>query len=212
MDKNRLIMETRFYKIRGLTPILGGQPASPAVRTEYISSRAPRPELAEEEDELMANLDDKGLTVFMRDANNRLLLMDYMIKGYFKSALGAIKMQTGIASERAKVDKYLFVTPRQIPICRDGEEIIDEDDQIERPLRAQTMRGERVTLAASEMINDPWEITIGITILPNAATTKSKPITWEAIEAALDYGQLCGIGQWRNGGYGRFIWTQIEQQ
>ena len=78
----KLNIETRRYKLRGLTPILGGQPADPAVRTQYISSRAPSPTLGAEEDELLGGIEEKGLTVFMRDEDNRLLLMDYMLKGF----------------------------------------------------------------------------------------------------------------------------------
>ena len=136
MSDTKLNIETRRYKLRGLTPILGGQPADPAVRTQYISSRAPSPALGAEEDELLGGIEEKGLTVFMRDEDNRLLLMDYMIKGFFKSALGAIKAQVDVAQERAKVDKFLFIAPRRIPLRRNGAYITDEDDQLERPLRA----------------------------------------------------------------------------
>ena len=37
-------------------------------------------------------------------------------------------------------------------------------------------------------------------------------ILWEAVEMALDYGRYCGLGQWRNGGYGRFVWKRIEDK
>ena len=32
------------------------------------------------------------------------------------------------------------------------------------------------------------------------------------VEMALDYGRYCGLGQWRNGGYGRFVWKRIEDK
>lgn len=207
-----LNVETRRYKLRGLTPILGGQPANPAVRTQYISSRAPLPGLGEEEDSLLSDLEEKGLTVFLRDDENRLLLMDYMVKGFFKSALGAVKAQVDVAQERAKVDKFLFIAPRRIPLRRNGMYIIDEDQQLERPLRASTMKGERVTLAASEMVEDPWSLAFEVTLIPNNGTAKSRAVTWEAVETALEYGRYCGLGQWRNGGYGRFTWKRIEDK
>ena len=34
----------------------------------------------------------------------------------------------------------------------------------------------------------------------------------EAVETALEYGRYCGLGQWRNGGYGRFTWKRIEDK
>ena len=78
------------------------------------------------------------------------------------------------------------------------------------PLRAQTMQGPRVTLAASEQIDDPWTIEFTVKLIGNPGTRTSAPITWEAIETALDYGSICGaLGQWRNGGYGRFTWISF---
>lgn len=205
-----LNFETRTYKLTGISPILGSQAASQAVRTQYISSKAPTDELRSEEDQLGPDLDERGLTVFLRDDKERLILMDYVIKGFFKAAFSALRAQTGVLSEKSKIDKHVFIAPRQLVLHRDGKPIIDEDDQLERPLRAETMQGPRVALAASEMVNDPWTIVFTVTLLPNAGSAKSKAITWEAIEAALDYGKLCGLGQWRNGGYGRFAWKEVR--
>ena len=117
-----------------------------------------------------------------------------------------------VAQERAKVDKFLFVAPRRIPLRRNGAYITDEDDQLERPLRASTAKGERVALAASEMVEDPWSLAFEVTLLPNNATAKSRALTWDVVEMALDYGRYCGLGQWRNGGYGRFVWKRIEDK
>ena len=207
-----LQIETRKYKITGLTPLLGGQPASPAVRTQYISSRAPSTDLGAEEDALMKDMEDKGITVFMRDEHDHLMLMDYMIKGFFKSALSALKQQCGVTNVKSKVDTLLFVTPRNIMILKDGRPVIEEDSQLERPLRASTMKGDRVALTASEQIDDPWSLSFEISLLPNAATARSKDLSWDAVEGALDYGRLCGIGQWRGGGYGRFTWKRIDDK
>lgn len=167
--------------------------------------------MTEEEAELIPELDEKGITVFMRDTKDKdaLCLMDYMIRGFFKSAIQAMEGQLGILQARAKVDKYLFVGPRIIHITRDEEEIIDEDDQLERPLRAETMKGPRTALAASEKIDDPWNVEFEVTLLTNKPTSKSKMLDFEAIESALDYGRFSGLGQWRNGGYGRFTWERV---
>ena len=206
-----LEVEKRKYVIRGLTPILGSMPASPAIRTMYISSKAPASELQDEEDSLDF-VEDKGITVFSRDGDNRLFVWDYVLKGFFKAALNALRTQEGILMERGKVDKYIFIAPRRLFLRRNGEYIIDEDEQLERPLSARSARGEYTALAASEAVNDPWKITFEVTLIPNSSTQRSKPITWEAIEAALDYGRYLGIGQWRNAGYGRFVWKRIEEQ
>ena len=70
--------------------------------------------------------------------------------------------------------------------------------------------GERVTLAASEQVNDPWQIEIEISLLPSAGTARSKALTWTALEIALDYGAYHGLGQWRNADYGRFTWERVN--
>lgn len=207
-----LQMENRTYRLTGITPLLGSQPASRTLRTEFIGSKAPSPAMADEEDEMLGNIDEKGLTVFLRDDNdNSLIMLDYMMRGYLKGALEGLVAQTEIKQPRSKIDRYVFTGPRRIQIMRDGEPIIDEDDQLERPLRAETMRGPRVSLAASEMIDMPWSVEFVVTLLPNPASKSSAQVTWDAIETALDYGQFQGLGQWRNGGYGRFTWERVDR-
>lgn len=209
--KSSLLFETRKYHLTGIEPMLGSQPASKTLRTEFVASKAPSPAEVAEEDDLLGSMDEKGLTVFLRDdANGQLIMLDYMLRGFFKGSLEALINQTGIKMPRSKIDKFLFVGPRRIPIYRDGEAIVEEDDQIERPLRAETMRGPRVSLAASESIDAGWEITIEVTLLPNPESKASKAVTWDAVEMALDYGRFQGLGQWRTGGNGRFVWERVE--
>jgi len=63
------------------------------------------------------------------------------------------------------------------------------------------MRGPRVALAESESLAEGTicEFKIGFT----------HPLLEEHIRDALDYGENKGIGQWRNGGKGRFRWEEI---
>ena len=207
---SNLNIESRVYRLTGLSPLLGSSPASRAIRTQFIASKAPTPELREEEAEAAFDLDEKGLTVFNRNSNDQLCLMGHQIKGFFKAALLALKAQTKIAAPKAKVDTLLFVEPRYIPITRDDQPLRDEDEVCERPLRAQTMQGERVTLAASEQINDPWTVEFEVSMIPSEGTKRSEALTWEAVETALDYGAYHGLCQWRNAGYGRFLWTRVD--
>ena len=205
-------METRKYRLTGISPILGTQPANEAVRTDFVATKAPTAELAAEERELFEEYDQAhGLTVFPRDPdhNDRIIIMNYMVRGFFKSALGALKLQLGIKAHKSKVDKYLFVGPRRVPLMRDGKPIYDEDDEFERPLRCETMRGLRVALQGSERINDPWYVEVEISLIPNESSKSSKALTFEAVETALDYGRLCGLGQFRNGSFGSFTWERI---
>lgn len=210
MENTRIVFDTRTYRLTGLTPILGSSPASRAVRTEFIASKAPRPELVEEESELGPDWDTHGLTVFIRDDEDQLCLMDYQIKGFLKETLLTLKNQLKLVAPKKKIDNLLFIEPRYIPILKDGEPVIDEDDVLERPLLASTAMGTRVTLAGSELIEAPWEITVTMTLLPGEDTVKGKAMTWDTIETALDYGRLKGLAQWRNASYGRFTWQRVD--
>lgn len=210
--ESNLTFDTRKYRLTGIERMLGSQPASRTLRTEFIASKAPSPAEVEEEDNLLGELDEKGLTVFLRDdQTGGLIMLDYMLRGFFKGVLESLIAQTGIKMPRSKIDKYVFVGPRRIPILRDGEPIMDEDDQVERPLRAETMRGPRVSLAASESIDEGWEIELEVTLMPNPESKASKAVTWEALEMVLDYGRFQGLGQWRTGGNGRFVWERIDE-
>lgn len=203
-------IEKRKYRLTGITPLLGSQPASRELREQFIAAKAPTEELRSEEAELSTfERDEKGVTVFMRDPNDALCLMGYQIKGFFKEALTALKAQTDVAAVKGKVDTLMFVEPRFLPLMRDGEALRDEDEMLERPLRADTPKGPRSALQSSEMVYDPWTVEMEIALLPNKGSAKSRELSWDAIEAALDYGAYHGLGQWRNAGYGSFRWEAI---
>lgn len=206
--------EDRKYRLTGMTPLLGSQPAAADIRTKFVASKAPAQERGEEETDMLPALEERGLTVFLRDKDGTLSIMDYMMVGYLKEVANRMKDQLGIKQARAKMEMYAFVSPRIIPICQGGCGVKAPSGTLERSLRAQTMQGPRTTLTASEMIEAPieapWEIEFSIRLLDNAATKTSGKIDWDTIETVLDYGAMCGIGQWRNGGYGRFTWERIE--
>lgn len=84
-----------------------------------------------------------------------------------------------------------------IPIKLNGEM-----GNCQRPLRAQTMQGERVALANSEAIPAGSSIEFDIVMLD--------PGDKAMIEEWLDYGSLNGIGQWRNSGKGAFTWEHVD--
>lgn len=208
-------LEKRTYRLTGFTPILGSSPADPNVRTTYLASKAPDTvAAAEEEAQYLLGREEDKMTVFLRNPKSgALMLLDYQVLGFIKGSLESLTAQTGIKAPRGKVDRYVFVSPRRIDIRRaDGSIVLDEDEVYERPLRAMTMRGERVSLAASEEIMDPWQITFTVSLLPNERSKVSAGIKWEDIERALDYGELRGLGQFRNGGYGRFTWERVDGQ
>lgn len=146
------------------------------------------------------------------DEDASCMYLDYQIRGFFKSALSALEYDNKIKQAKSKVDKFLFIAPRKIHIFKDGKRVYDTDEDCERSLRAETMQGPRTTVAASEQINAPWEMTFTVRLIQNSGSKSSAALTFEAIEDALDYGQLCGLGQWRNGGHGRFTWERVDKE
>lgn len=185
-------------------PILGTSPANEDVYRDFIGSKAP--DAATVEDEVSAlgadAVVEKGMTVFPRLDDGTPFLYDYQIKGFFKDTCGGLRKVKGSESEKIKaykkeIDKLIFPEPHTIPLLFEGE-----ISECQRPLRAQTAQGERVSLAISEEI--PAGTTCEFTVV---CLTDSHE---KAVREWLDYGRYSGIGQWRNSGKGRFRWEEIE--
>ena len=129
----------------------------------------------------------------------RPCLWDYQIKGFFKDACGMLRRAPGTKSRKLSaykkvIDGLIFVTPRQIALQYDGEL-----GHCQRPLRAQTAQGERVALARSETVPAGSIIEFEVTALDGKLL--------DLVCEWLDYGEMRGLGQWRNSGKGCFIWS-----
>lgn len=144
---------------------------------------------------------EKGMTVFPRTEDGQPFLYDYQIKGFFKDTCSMLKKIPETESSKIKafkkeIDGLIFPMPRQIVFEN------AEMDICQRPLRAQTMQGERVALAMSEEIKAGTSVMFSVKYLSDSHE--------KAIREWLDYGELRGIGQWRNSGKGRFTWEEIK--
>jgi len=127
---------------------------------------------------------------------------DYMLKGFFKDACGALRVVEGTKSKGVKaykknIDGLIFPAPRKVRFQLPEGGFIGV---CERPLRVQTMQGERVALARSETVPEGSTLDFEITYLTEDL--------WPWIEEMLNYGRLRGLGQWRNSGKGRFSWEE----
>lgn len=185
-------------------PLLGTWPSNENVARDFIASKAP--DAATVEDEIAAigadAVAEKGMTVFPR-VNGQPVLYDYQIKGFFKDACGMLNRvkttkSSAIKAYKKIIDGLIFVEPRCIPIQLNGE-----IGECQRPLRAQTPQGERVSLALSEEIPAGSSAEFEITFFDEKAHK-------EAVLEWLDYGRLRGIGQWRNSGKGRMVYEILE--
>lgn len=198
-------MKELKVKITFIEPLLGTASGNPEVHSTFIASKAPDAPSREEEVEALGaeEVEKKEMTVFARTATGKPCLWDYQIKGFFKNACYNLKSVPNTKSENIKaykkiIDGLIFIRERQIPIIFTGE-----IGNLQRPLRAQTMQGERVALANSEMIPAGAEITITIQLFKDDHEALVKE--W------LDYGVFNGIGQWHNGSYGRFRWEEVRK-
>ena len=93
----------------------------------------------------------------------------------------------------------IFVYPREIPYDLHGMKM----DYCERPLRAQTPMGERVSIAKSESVPAGSTVEFEIECLDDKLE--------DMVRECLDYGKKRGLGQWRNSGKGRFEWEEVKE-
>lgn len=197
-------MEKIKVKLTFTEAILGTCPANEDVYRDFIATKAPDAATIEDEVEALGvdAVVEKGMTVFPK-RDGVPFLYDYQIKGFFKDTCGGYRKVDGSESSKIKaykkeIDKLIFVDEREIPIT--GFEKIGV---CQRPLRAQTPQGERISLAMSEEIPSGAEIEFTITCLCDTHI--------KAVREWLDYGKYSGIGQWRNSGKGRFIWEEVTE-
>lgn len=183
-------------------PVLGTAPADKEIYTRFIASKAPDAASLEEEVDSLgaAEVAQRSLTMFNRDDDGCPILFDYQIKGFFKAAAYAMRQMPGSRSSEIKaykrvIDTAIFPGPRKIRI-QGAAEI----GTCQRPLRAQTMQGERVALAYSEEIPAGAFIELEVRMLSDMR---------ELVREWLNYGELSGIGQWHNSGKGRFTWEEL---
>ena len=176
---------------------------------DYIASKAPNAKSKEEEIAAIGveEYAEKQMTVFPRDNAGNPFFWDYQIKGFFKDTCSALQKCKGEEFSKAScsmkafkkiIDGVIFIEERKIPINLNGGEI----GVLERPLRANTPMGERVSIATSETIPAGSEIIFTITCLSDQYA--------DAVKEWLDYGKYRGLGQWRNASFGRFTYEVIS--
>lgn len=218
--------QTKELKVRitFIEELLGSSPSDPKIYENFIATKAKEDEHSgktqeeiesisnrnnmqvEGDDELVPafDIDDAppSITVFSRTEDGTPIIWDYQIKGFFKNAAKAyyaIGGDSKLTSFKTKIDNLVFVKERKIPlIFPDGTKMT----MCQRPLRAQTAKGERIALACSEAV--PAGTTAEFTVMVLKKDLMARVIEW------LDYGKLNGLGQWHNSGKGRFEWRDIS--
>lgn len=196
-------MKEITVKLTLLEDMLGTASADKEIHETYIASKADdAPSVAEEIEALgFDEVVEKGMTVFPRDKDGCPIVWDYQIKGMFKDACGMLRKIKGTKSSEIKafkkeIDGLIFPFPRKIRI-----ELSGPMGNLQRPLRASTAQGERVALANSETVPAGSTLTFSVKCLVDSQI--------DLVKEWLDYGELRGLGQWRNAGYGRFTYKVI---
>ena len=190
-------MKTIKVKLTFTEPLLGTWPANPNVAREYIASKGPDASTIEDEVAALGAdaAADRAMTVFPRNEAGQPILYDYQLKGFFKDSCGmlgriggkdekgkkkAVNESGKLTAYKKIIDGLIFVGPRQIPLILSGEMT-----ECQRPLRAQTAQGERVSLANSEQIPAGSTCEFEITCMDDAHE--------KAVMEWLDYGKLRGL-------------------
>jgi hypothetical protein len=189
-------IETKEYSIELMEDLLGTVPKNKDIYEAYIADRAKSIDDMEEEIATVEEVEEKGWTGFHRD-DEGLFLYNYMIKGFLKSALEVLmtnKAIPKIPAYKKWIDNLVHVKPRRIRLP-----LKDPSGVLERPLRAMTPQGPRVTLTRSDFIANGSKITFNLQLFTN-----EKGLSWSVLNDCFEFGEFVGLGQWRSGGYGQF--------
>ena len=191
-------------KLTYVTDLLGSACNDPDLHGSYIASLAPDARSRKEEVEAVGidEVIERGMTVFPRTKDNKPFIYDYHVKGFFKDSTAALKKIKGTKASKVKaykkeIDGLVFVYPRQIMLKMAGA--MGEN---QRMLRAATPIGERIGIAHSESAPAGTSVELDIECLTADM--------YELVRECLDYGIKRGMGQWRNAGWGRFKWEEVE--
>lgn len=193
-------------KIQFIEEVLGTANADKNIHSEFIASKAP--DSPSREDEVASlgadEVEKKEMTVFPRLEDGTPFMWNYQIKGFFKSAAQACSYIGGslkLSAYKKKIDLLVFIDERKIPLTiPEGKSM----GSCQRPLRAQTMQGERVALANSETCPEGTTAEFTITVLDDSIA--------KFIPEWLDFGKYNGLLQWRNSSKGTFNYEIIEQE
>jgi len=187
--------------------VLGAVPKDKDTYIRYIIARAEKQgvELTEEqmaqEASTVEEMEETGWTGFHTEGGQPFEY-DYVWLGFFKDACGMLRRGSGTLSSKIRaykknIDGLVFVKPRQVFYDLPDDA---EMGMLERPLRASTAQGERVALARSDTLPAGTTMRFELWVIPNKDVMEAVLREW------LDYGELRGLRQWRNAGYGTFTY------
>lgn len=158
----------------------------------------------------------EGVTVFFwNKALKRPMIGDHMVYGFMKAAAEAIVRTLPKSEQKAgtvmKSASYTQSLINQHVRCEEEFITFDKDIKrdergrplyLQRSLRAMTAQGPRVSLAKSEVVEAGAKLKFTLKVLEGSQLDDD-----EVLKKIFDYGQMTGLGQWRNAGHGMFDYT-----
>ena len=201
----------RFYFLQD---VLGGRAFNENILTSWIEGKAPEGKNISDEiaNRGIEDVVENKMTGFSKEQGCPHI-WDYQIKGFLKEAMGALKKLPNTESSKQKahkkaVDNYIFFdarTSRKIFFHNaDGSRVNNSQlKEEERSLRASTMQGERVSIARSESVPAGTYVEFDMIVMDESLN--------KAIDECFNYGRYKGFGQWRNAGFGTFMWMEFDK-
>ena len=190
---------------------------NPYYKAKQISADRQEKELAaleENKDNTSLGLDDKGVTCFFRH-EDKPAIGSHMILGFLKAANSALSKtayyRRGVVMRDDAFTNSIINQHCSVPtefIIPDKDIVRDNSGMpfyLQRPILCSTPKGARTSLARSEQIPAGAKLNFTLQVLKNS------PLTTEHLETLFSYGEMKGLGQWRNAGYGTFSFY-LQQQ
>jgi hypothetical protein len=185
--------------------VLGTVPKNPEVYRRFVESKRPK-DSGPEEDEAatVLEVEERGWTGFHQDVSG-LFIYDYQLKGALKELAGIAYPKGGdLSAARSKVENFVYVRPRRLRFRDDAGLILAQPDGVvERPLRAMTAQGPRVSVMRSDFVAAGRTLEATIVVVPG-------PVSQAMIERILRLGEYRGLGQFRTGSYGLFTFAVLN--
>ena len=191
------MIKRRHIQLKLKEDLLGTIPKNKDVYATFIASKCADKGLAEEEVATVQSIEERGWTGFHQDEEG-FFIYDYAIKGFLCEAARTIKTFGTLKQLQDKFKRYAFIRERRVRLP-------EPKAYLERPLRALTPMGPRVTVVRSDKVPAGTVLDFHLDILDASGISEG------CVKEVLSYGQFVGLGQWRTGSYGRFEVVKFEE-
>lgn len=159
--------------------------------------------------ETFKSLELTGTTVFFWNQEKNLpMIGDHMIYGFLKAAGEAVSrtlptkkevvlhssaFTSKIVNQHVRCEDQFITFDQDVRRSEDGHALF-----LQRSLRAMTAQGPRIALAKSEVVPAGAKLRFVLNVMDGS------PMEEQHLRKLFSYGQIVGLGQWRNAGYGMF--------